>query len=386
MSATWVRRTDSPALAACLMAIALAVFAVQVIRARGGDLSIFIVAGGPGVDAARVPPGVTVTPGIGGYDGVMFYRLALDPFTHERTAYGITMDAPSYRQQRIGYPLLVWAVTFGRPSAVPAALFAVNFIAIVAMAWTGAALARALAIHSLWGLTFALYPGFLLSLVRDLPEPVAGALALGGVLAAIEGRHWIAALLLSCAALTRETTILFAVALLGVSLYRLFKKQAAAPALSFAVPLVVWLIWQIVLTSWWGVAPVRGGAPAWSVPFVELGRLIGASLTRKTHVQRLYLAECVYVVAIIVLVLIAWRRSKINPEWRLAWCLYLVLGSILQHEVWQEDFGFLRVLSEWFIAGNLILLASTPRIRFAASAATVGLWIYLAHDLVTFLR
>jgi hypothetical protein len=368
------------------MAIGLAVFAVHVIRARGGDISIFIVAGGPGVDAARTPPGVTVTPGIGGYDGVMFYRLALDPFTHERTAYGITMDAPSYRQQRIGYPLLVWLITLGRPRSVPVALFAVNFIAIVAMAWTGAALARALAIHSLWGLTFALYPGFLLSLVRDLPEPVAGSLALGGVLAAIKGRHWIAALLLSCAALTRETTILFAVALFVVSLYRLFRKQAAAPVLSFAVPLVVWLVWQIVLTAWWGVAPVKGGAPAWSVPFVELGRLIGVSLTRTTHVQRLYLAECLYLVAIIVLVLVAWRVSKVTSEWRLAWCLYLILGSILQHEVWQEDFGFLRVLSEWFIVSNLILMASTPRIRFAGAAVTAGLWLYLAHDLVTFLR
>jgi hypothetical protein len=57
--------------------------------------------------ASKVPPGLTVMPGSGGYEGVIFYRLALNPFTREATAHGITIDNSSYRQQRVGYPLLI---------------------------------------------------------------------------------------------------------------------------------------------------------------------------------------------------------------------------------------------------------------------------------------
>ena len=51
---------------------------------------------------------LTVYEGSSGYDGAFVYRLALDPFTEQPVAHGITLDNPSYRQQRIVLPLVAW--------------------------------------------------------------------------------------------------------------------------------------------------------------------------------------------------------------------------------------------------------------------------------------
>src|SRR5438874_5041675 len=112
----------SAAAAAAVIAIAYSVFVVALWRARDRDISRFVVAGGPGVDAREVPSNLTVRKDLGGYDGMTFYRLALNPFTHEEKAYGIELDNPSYRQQRIGYPLLVFITTLGNARLVPSAL------------------------------------------------------------------------------------------------------------------------------------------------------------------------------------------------------------------------------------------------------------------------
>src|SRR5713226_6570903 len=123
---TWMGSPFVPAVAVVICYTALF---VPLLQTRRGDVSRFVIAGGANVDASKVPPGLTVIPNIGGYDGVWFYRLALDPFTTAQTAYGIRLDNPSYRQQRIGYPLIVWLLSLGRAAWVPALLVAVNVIA-----------------------------------------------------------------------------------------------------------------------------------------------------------------------------------------------------------------------------------------------------------------
>ena len=76
-----------------------------------GHLSLFILVGsGPTgfTQVNQLPPGVMIgDPNAAGYDGQFYYRLALDPFNWNKTAFGITMDQ-SYRYTRIGYPALAW--------------------------------------------------------------------------------------------------------------------------------------------------------------------------------------------------------------------------------------------------------------------------------------
>src|SRR5688572_29197574 len=47
---------------------------VSLLRKHDGDISLMVIAGGGLVDPSKTPPGLTVDPSVGGYDGMMFYR------------------------------------------------------------------------------------------------------------------------------------------------------------------------------------------------------------------------------------------------------------------------------------------------------------------------
>ena len=106
------------------------------------DASMFVRAGNVYGDPAQTPKSLTVIHGIG-YDGQFYYRLALDPFSGKLKEFGITLDKPGRRQQRILYPLLAWIVSGGgNASAVLWALIMINAIGLVLIAWVGTALVR----------------------------------------------------------------------------------------------------------------------------------------------------------------------------------------------------------------------------------------------------
>ena len=62
-----------------------------------GDVTRFITAGDRYTQEADTPITVAVSPQLDGYNGQFYFRLALDPLTHKRTAFGITLDLPAYR-------------------------------------------------------------------------------------------------------------------------------------------------------------------------------------------------------------------------------------------------------------------------------------------------
>src|SRR5438270_7074330 len=177
------RLPDKPWAAALIVAGALISLVIVRLAANDLDPSRFVWAGVGHADPARVPADLYVHRDSAGYDGQFFYRLALDPLTSRRSAYGIQLDIPPYRQQRILYPALVWLVTGGRASLVPWALILVNLAAGIGMAFAAAGLARASGRHAAWGVPLALLPGVAVALSRDTGELVAVACLAAGLLA-----------------------------------------------------------------------------------------------------------------------------------------------------------------------------------------------------------
>src|SRR4051794_8055231 len=232
---------DSPLAPAIVIAVCYIGLLVPLLRTRGGDISRFVIAGGVNVDASKTPPGLTVIPNIGGYDGMWFYRLAINPFTRVQAAHGIRIDNPPYRQQRIGYPFIVWMLSLGRVEWIPWLLAIVNIIAAAALAAFAGAFAKRFGLHALWGVIVPLYPGFVLTFSRDLSEIVAAAFAMGAIWAAASRRNIAAALLLTAAVLTRETTLLLAVALAAVWLVdRILRRERRVGAITFSLPIAVY--------------------------------------------------------------------------------------------------------------------------------------------------
>jgi hypothetical protein len=365
-----------------IVAICYLGFLVELQRTRGGDISRLVVAGGENVDAAKVPAGLTVIPNIGGYDGLTFYRLALAPFTHQRSADGIRLDNPAYRQQRLVYPLIVRILSRGHSGSVPLMLVLVNVIAAAMMGGFAAAFANYFGKHAFWGLIVPFYPGFVLTFSRDLAEIVAAMFAMGAIWAFTSRRPALAAILLTCAVLTRETALMLALALGAAWLAeRIFRRERLIAPITFALPIVIYVFWQFYLAMHWGVTPLRSGTPDTAIPFTEFARFFAAAAARRNHLQRLFFTECLYLTAVVLTVVLIWRRTLPAIEWRLAWVGYLAGFSILPHTIWLEDFGFLRIFADLFVVSAALVIPSRAPARWFMLLTTLSLWYYLAEDI-----
>jgi hypothetical protein len=377
------RWIDSPLAPAIVIAICYITFFVLLLKARNGDVSLFVIAGGVNVDASNVPPGLTVIPNIGGYDGIWFYRLAINPFTRVQAAHGIRIDNPPYRQQRVMYPLIVWLLSLGQVTWIPWLLVIVNIVAAAAMAAFGGAFAKRFGLNAMWGVIVPLYPGFVLTFSRDLAEIVTAAFAMGAIWAIASRRNTAAAILLTCAVLTREPTLLLAFALAAAWLIeRVLHRERCIGAITFSLPIAVYTVWQIVLAFRWGVSPLRAGAPARALPFVEFARFLAAASFRRDHQERLYFLESLFLAAVVITIVLIWRRSRAPLEWRLAWLGYLAIFSILPHTIWIEDYGFLRIFADLFLVSAALIIPSFPAARWFTLLISANLWYYLAKHVV----
>jgi len=207
--------------------------------------------------ATYAPPGVTR-----GYDGQFALFIALDP-VHARSV----IDAPAYRYSHILYPALARTVALGSPARVPAALLVINLFAVSIGAF---ALARLLERRrrSPWpALLVAFYPGTFLAVARDLNEPLAIAVTALGLLLldwASPRRVAAAAAVFAAAALARETTLIFPLALAGCEAWR--SRRVARPAV-LALSAVPYAVWSAVMhhllpagshTRWFSHYPLQG--------------------------------------------------------------------------------------------------------------------------------
>ncbi len=394
------QRFNSPLGVAGLTALCYGLYFVTRLLLFHGDITRFVLAGSdyiPSASGAAV--GLSVAHHSGGYDGQFYYLLALNPFSPQPALPGAHFDIPAYRAQRILYPLLTWALSLGgRPALVPVMLVAVNLAAIVAIGWLAATLAQRQGAQPIWGLLLAMYPGLLLSLARDLAEPLAIALALAALLFVRDRRWGWAATALSLAVLTRETTALIALALLIVaSIERLArlsprlepmrrfvvggKQRGDSPwpgaLVAGAVPLLVAAIWQGILLAHWGRLGIFA-AGANNISFPLLGLIEGFVAWRMLWSPPLQLIHYLAVLYLIGLAEAARRlvvRERRGGLLAIAWGLSFLLTLCLSVFVWDYFWNFLRGAMELAMLSLLLLMSASPRWRTTALAATISLWL-----------
>jgi len=108
------------------------------------------------------------------YDGLSYYYVAGDPFL-QRRAY---RDA--FRYQRIGYPLVVWAVSLGRRAWRSASMVGVNLAAVLCVAYLSGLIIRDVSERKTsvwWALACAINPMLIIGVQYDLGEPLMVALS-----------------------------------------------------------------------------------------------------------------------------------------------------------------------------------------------------------------
>lgn len=196
----------------------------------------------------------------GGYDGQFAYFIALDP-TPEAVAAAV--DVPSYRYQRILYPLLARFLALADPARIPWSLLAVNVIAHFLGTW---AVAESLIGYGVWpgyALGYGLWIGLVVGIGTDLTEPSAYALAAAGWLACQKDRNLVGPALLGLGLFAKETIVIFWAAAFAADVI-----NAAPRRRIFAMALggLAFGLWQMWLWLTFG-APGIGSGGALATPF-----------------------------------------------------------------------------------------------------------------------
>ena len=254
-----------------LVALVYAAVIELSVRHYGGNLSSLIAVGAQAKETEPAGLGhhVVVFRKSDGYDGQTFYYVADDPFLQHRAF------RDPFRYQRIGYPLAIWAASFGRREWRPTAMVAVNYVADLAVALlSGLIIISSATGASIWlALPCAINPSLLIATQLDLAEPMAMALCLAGLLAFLRRRVAWAMAAFAFAMLTREVSILFIVPLIASELARKRFKQTALIALA----IVPYLVWQAVLLESFGHSGSAASQGNFDLPFVGIRAVLAAA-------------------------------------------------------------------------------------------------------------
>jgi hypothetical protein len=369
-----------------VVAAVVAALAVLFVAARdishGGHLGSFALASN-----VFVHPGASsdlpVHTGTDGYDGQFYYRLALNPLSHQVTAFHITLDNPPYRQQRVGLPATAWAIRelFRAPTSL--ALVLVNVLAVVVVGWAGATWARQYGRSTWWGVAVAASPALVMALARDLTEPLATAALLVGLLSWTRGRRWVASLAFSAAVLCRETVL---VVLLGMGVWCLVqfvrgggrgaRRTSAMQILALCVPAAIEVSWQLHVKEVWGgnKLPTFSGNSQVGFGFLKPVQsfFFNANDIGFSHqgiLDGIWLLERFLLLGLLIVVASGLLRSAAPPELRLGWVFAALLGLSV---AWNQDVEFVRAANEAIVVGQLLLLARKDRVAGVAVTGIAG--------------
>lgn len=385
------RSVNEPVRIAAIAFALTAIFVVFRLLLQDGP-SAFVLAGDQFSNQQQVPANVTVRQDSTGYDGQYVLRLALDPFTTERTDFGVTLDRPAYRQQRIVLPLVAWLLSKVTSLPVTWLLIAINTIAIAVAAGFASVLARELGRNPAWGLLLAMLPGVLIGLARDLTEPLSWCFLLAALCARRSGRHWVAAALFVAAVGTRETTLLVPAMMGGILCVDAVRQRRIrwAEAASLVSVAAAWLAWQVVLINAWGRAP-GGSRPTGELglPFVGVAKsLFGGNLPSGVNdvfldVQKqFWVLERIMLLVVFAAAAFAVRRSRVSRAEAAAWVAVTALAVSLIRWAWEAQ--FLRATNEAMGLSVLVLLGRRSYVSRLALEVAAALSVLIFMFFIRF--
>ncbi len=300
-----------------------------------------------------------------GYDGQFYFRLALDPFTDQRKAFGIELDAPVVRQQRILLPFFTWLIARGGLEITPPVMMAINLGAVAGCAFVTSLLLIGFGISAWYGLLFALYPGFAVSAGRYLTEPLALFMILASLLMLVHRKNLVAAILLSLAVLARETATLVVAAgfftWLSGKILQNGNKNNFSPHFSFWLyPTLTFFLWQLWLWNNWSIVLLDGdNISKMGVPLAGFIRAIAGNISNLNPETGFYLIM-LFAFVVYQIFICCWIRHF--PLLLLISCAcYVLLVSCTKTAVWSNSTSFLRLTAELNMLGLLAYIIVKKR-------------------------
>ncbi len=252
----------------------------------GGDWTALFYTGAlRGAPASLARERIYQFPGSAGFDGQMYHYIAHDPLLRNPDIVRY-VDAPRYRYRRILVPGMAWFLALGDGRRIDSAYMAVCLIWIGAGVFWSCRLVQGLGRRAAYGLAFLFLPAVLISLDRLVTDGALAALTAGFVLYC-RRPSWRLALILSAAALARDTGLLL---LAGYCVYWLSKRtwRVAGRYALCAVPAAALYayVWartepapQVLGTTWFSLAGAVANLPVYPqgtplAPFVHAADLL----------------------------------------------------------------------------------------------------------------
>ncbi len=236
------RESEKRALPAQLML--LIVFVSVLIRCFNYDTAKFFTIGAVFFD--RVPPRLipdrpTVFHNEPGFDGQFYYFLAHDPFLSN----GVegALDDTFIRARRILFPLTAWVVALGKMEYISQSLILTNVIAICITLFLLGRISSAVGRRKsilLIGAFAISFSGFI-PLYRNTSEGFAAAMLLFSISFYLRRKWFLCGLFAALGALTKETSLIWTIALGLEFLSSRQYKKISIMALAF-IPLAIWCI------------------------------------------------------------------------------------------------------------------------------------------------
>ena len=295
-----------------------------------------------------------------GYDGQFYFRLALDPLTNKWEAFGIRFDAPLLRQQRILLPFSTWLIARGDPAITPSIMMGINLAAVAGCAFVTGLLLSDFGISAWYGLLFALYPGFAISVGRFLTEPLALFMVLSSLLMMAHRKNFLAAILMSLAVLSRETATLVVAGgfftWFSRKIHKESKKDIFFPHISFWLfPTLTFCLWQLWLyRNWHSLLLDSATSSTLGPPLMGLLRATGENIKRLKPETGFFLMMASAVVAFQIFLCREVRRMPVLLL--ISWACFVLLAACAGTAVWSNSTSFLRVFTELNILGLLAYL------------------------------
>jgi len=293
-----------------------------------------------------------VFPAFDSFDGQWYHLMAHDPFMSRGAA--SVIDSPVFRYRRILVSLLAWMLALGRDAWIDRGYLAVILAFVFIGAFWMARVAAHRGVHPAWGLAFAIMPGTICSADSMTVDVALAALVAGFGWYAYTGSRGKLAIVLMCAALTREV----AFPLIGGYTVFLVWQRRFADAASAALSTLPALLWFAFLMRHTASLPVRDYM-SWIPMAGWMNRVLHPGMILD------YAALAGILWAFAAAARMTWTRRTVD-EIAAVYSLGLFFAFLNGEQIWDSvGYGAGRVLTPFLLITAIAELSGGPWLAFA---------------------
>lgn len=365
------------------------------------DTSVFIVAGRNFVDESKLPDNIQIF-GNRGYDGQLYYKIALDLFSETYREERPDKISP-YRKQRILYPLLAGIISFSKPEMLSIVMIVINCLFLLGVWFIFFSYCKRNEINLLYSILPLLYSGFHMSIGRDLAEPGEAFFILGMLYFITHKKTILFCIFSTLAFFTKETTLIFVLPLTFLLILNKYRREALKLkniALLIS-PYIIFSVWKLHLFCQFGKKAILPGTSNLGPPFLGffkgISRYFNDISVENSLVFLIAFLHLAWLIWLILLVFSSLRRSlrfssrsksghnvnSVEDQYypMIAWASWLFFSLFLSEKIYEDIWSYVRIFTSFVTISFFILISNRHKFKRYFCIFTVFLFLLTTFQL-----